>query len=116
MERREPCHHLPDPPPPGVSADAEQDGKACNDPEPNTQLGEVVRSAPYHAERLVLLLAVVDDPVGEGPAFVIGVGEPAALREARDDDHLPVAPLVEAILHGDLRVEDFGVVHDEPSA
>ena len=99
-----------------MGADAEQDGEACNDAKPNAQLCKVVGGAPYHAERLVLFLAVVNDPVGERPALVVGVGEPAALREARDDDYLPVAPLVEAILHGDLRVEDFRVVHDEPLA
>lgn len=114
MECREPGNHLPDAPPPRVGADAEQHGQASNDAEPNAQLGEVVRGAPDHAERLVFLLAVVDDAVGERPALVVGVGEPAALREAGDGDYLPVAPLVEAILHGDLRVENFGVVHNEP--
>ena len=97
-----------------MGAHAEQDSKARNDAKPNTQLSEVVGGAPYHAEHLVLFLAIIDYPVREGAALVVGVGEAAPLRKARDDDHLSVAPLVEAILDGHFRVEDFRIIHDEP--
>lgn len=114
VQSRQPSNGPPDPPSPGVGADAKQERKACDNGTPCPQLGEVPRGAPDHAEHLVLLLAVVRDTVGERAALVVGVRQPAAVGEAGDHHHLPVAALREAVLDRDPGMEHLGVVDDEP--
>lgn len=114
MQSGQSCHCPPDPPAAGVRTDAKQERQARYYAEADAQLSEVAGGAPDHAERLVRLLAAVGGAVGEWAAFVVGVRQAAALREAGDDNYLPIAPLGKTILYSDPGVQHLRVIDDEP--
>lgn len=114
MQSGQSCHCPPDPPAAGVRTDAKQERQARYYAEADAQLSEVAGGAPDHAERLVRLLAAIGGAVGERAAFVVGVRQAAALREAGDDNYLPIAPLGKTILYGNPGVQHLRVIDDEP--
>ena len=115
VQRDEHRRRLPDPPPPRVGGDTEEDGETGDDAKPDAELPKVARGAPDHTERLVLLLAAVLHAHREGAALVVGVRYGAAAG-AGDLDDAELAAAVEAIFDDDLVVDDVGVLDDEPGA
>ena len=114
VERDQHRSRLPDPPPTRVSRDAKEDRKASHDGKADPELPEVARGAPDHAERLVLLFALVLDALWERAALVAGVVDRAAARR-RDLHDAELAAASEAIGHDDLLVDDVRRLRDEPA-